>query len=74
MCVLALPPARASRDPTSQRRPDALATIHRCIGVRTALIARIRAEIAAGRYLTPERLDLAMERLLDEITATAGRR
>ncbi|MEW6249292.1 MAG: hypothetical protein AB1716_01490 [Planctomycetota bacterium] len=29
-----------------------------------ARIAGIRAEIAAGRYLTPEKLDVAVERLI----------
>ena len=35
--------------------------------VRSELVAQIRSEIAAGTYETPEKLDLALERLLDEI-------
>lgn len=35
--------------------------------VRSDLVARVRQEIAAGSYETPERLDGAIERLLDEI-------
>jgi negative regulator of flagellin synthesis FlgM len=36
-------------------------------GVRQDLVNSIRAEIAAGTYETPEKLDAALERLLDEI-------
>ena len=36
--------------------------------VRHDLVARIRSEIAAGTYETPEKLDGALERLLDQIT------
>jgi negative regulator of flagellin synthesis FlgM len=35
--------------------------------VREDLIGRVRAEIANGSYETPQRLDAAVERLLDEI-------
>lgn len=34
---------------------------------RQSLISRIRAEIAAGTYETPDKLNRAMDRLLDEI-------
>jgi anti-sigma28 factor (negative regulator of flagellin synthesis) len=37
-------------------------------GVRTELVKRIRAEIEAGTYETPEKLERAVERLLDELT------
>ena len=36
-------------------------------GVRTDLVNRIRSEIAAGTYETPEKLDTALNHLLDEI-------
>jgi anti-sigma28 factor (negative regulator of flagellin synthesis) len=36
-------------------------------GVRTELVSRLRSEIAAGTYDSPEKLDLALDRLLDEI-------
>jgi hypothetical protein len=36
-------------------------------GVRTELVRRVRAEIAAGTYETPEKLDLALGRLLDQL-------
>jgi negative regulator of flagellin synthesis FlgM len=36
-------------------------------GVRTDLVNRIRSEIAAGTYETPDKLDTALNRLLDEI-------
>jgi negative regulator of flagellin synthesis FlgM len=35
--------------------------------VRTDLVNRLRAEISAGTYETPERLDGALERLLDQL-------
>lgn len=35
--------------------------------VRSDLVARVRAEIDAGTYETPEKLDIAVERLLDDL-------
>lgn len=35
--------------------------------VRPDLVARVRNEIAAGTYETPEKLDAALESLLDDI-------
>ena len=35
--------------------------------VRQDLVDRIRSEIASGTYETPEKLDVALNRLLDEI-------
>jgi negative regulator of flagellin synthesis FlgM len=35
--------------------------------VRHELVSQIRDQIAAGTYETPEKLDIALERLLDEI-------
>lgn len=37
---------------------------------RRRLVQRIRAEIAAGTYETPERLEIAVERLLEELKAS----
>lgn len=34
--------------------------------VREELVARVKAEIDAGTYETPEKLDIAIERLIDE--------
>jgi len=36
-------------------------------GIRHDVVSRIRSEIAAGTYETPEKLDAALERLIDEI-------
>jgi negative regulator of flagellin synthesis FlgM len=36
--------------------------------VRTELVQRVKAEIAAATYETPERLDIAVNRLMDELT------
>jgi negative regulator of flagellin synthesis FlgM len=35
--------------------------------IRSGLVSQIRAQIAAGIYETPDKLDKAVERLLDEI-------
>ncbi len=35
--------------------------------VREELVTRVRAQIANGSYETPERLDVAIDRLFDEI-------
>lgn len=35
--------------------------------VRAEKIAQVRAEIEAGTYITPEKLDIAVERLLEDI-------
>ncbi len=35
---------------------------------RAELVARVRGEIADGSYETPEKLDAALDRLLDEIS------
>lgn len=35
--------------------------------IRTDLVLRVRREIAAGSYDTPEKLDAALARLLEEI-------
>ena len=34
--------------------------------VRAELVQRVKAEIAAGTYETPERLEIAVSRLMDE--------
>ena len=36
--------------------------------VRSELITRVRNEIASGTYETPEKIDAALDRLLDEIS------
>ena len=35
--------------------------------VRTELVERVKAEIAAGTYETPERLEIAVNRLMEEL-------
>jgi negative regulator of flagellin synthesis FlgM len=37
--------------------------------VRADLVERVRAEIAAGTYETPERMDVAIDRLTDDLLA-----
>lgn len=38
-------------------------------GVRTELVARVREQIAAGTYDTPERWEAALDRLADALLA-----
>lgn len=41
--------------------------VHQLPDIRQELVARLRAEIAAGTYETDEKLDITVGRLLDEI-------
>jgi len=72
--------ARASRRvPLATRRPPAkpkldpaplaewVRKIRELPDVRKDLVARVKAEIAAGTYETPEKLDAAIERLLEDL-------
>lgn len=43
--------------------------ISRTPGIREERIAQIKAEIEAGTYDTPEKLELALSRMLDQIAA-----
>lgn len=36
-------------------------------GIRTDLVNQIRSQIAAGTYETPEKMNVALERLLDQL-------
>ena len=46
---------------------DALSKIRDIPDIRHDRVAEIRQRIASGEYETPEKLDIALERLLDEI-------
>ena len=37
--------------------------------IRADKVAQVRAEIQAGTYITPEKLDIAIDRLLEDIQA-----
>jgi len=37
------------------------------VGIRTEKVAELRDQIATGRYETAEKIDMAVERMLDEI-------
>jgi negative regulator of flagellin synthesis FlgM len=49
------------------READLVARTHELPEIRHDRVAEIRAQIAAGAYETDAKLDLAVERLLDEI-------
>ena len=44
-----------------------VAKVHQLPDIRTELVERVKAEIAAGTYETPERLEVAVSRLMDEL-------
>lgn len=44
-----------------------LARMHAMPEVRTELVERVRGEIAKGTYDTPERFDLAVDAMIDEL-------
>ncbi len=54
------------RSPKNARQPANSA------GMRTELIARIRQEIQAGCYETPEKLEIALERMLGMLSLDQG--
>lgn len=39
--------------------------------VRTELVERVKVEIAAGTYETPERLEITVDRLMDELFSSS---
>ncbi len=51
------PPRRKARRRSPAAEPE----------VRTDLVARVRREIAAGTYDTPEKWEAALDRLLDQL-------
>lgn len=71
----AAPRPGAIRRESSDDVVDLSATARRTVGevdppaVREELIQRIRAQIAAGNYLTDDKLDTAVDRLYEEITS-----
>ena len=44
--------------------------VHELPDVRTELVERVKAEISAGTYETSDRLDVALERLMEELTGS----
>ena len=64
------PPAAASNvsDVVEISTAAALAAkIQQIPDVRADLVARVKEEIKAGNYETPEKIDIAVERLLDDL-------
>jgi hypothetical protein len=60
----AIPPARPRAPEMSGERPKTKSAGE---AIRMDLVARVRREIAAGTYDTPEKWAAALERLLDRI-------
>jgi len=61
------PAAPIQDELTISEAAEALERARQVPEIRADLVARVRAEIAAGVYETPEKLEIALDRLLDEI-------
>lgn len=61
------PPRTAAPSDQLDISPAAAAAAEAGSDIRADLVARVRGEIASGNYETPDKLDGALERLLDEI-------
>jgi len=59
------PPAEKSSPP--EKTPAKKKNLKEMAGIRKDLVERIRAEIAAGNYDTPEKWDAALDRLLERL-------
>lgn len=57
----AKPPPQATRKKTKKQEAD------KDKGIRKELVARVRREIEAGTYDTPEKWDAALDRLLERL-------
>jgi len=57
------PPAKKKRSRKRSSQPPAERSSH----IRTELVQRVRREIAAGSYDTPEKWEEALDRLLDNL-------
>lgn len=70
-----LPPQAPSSTPSSygvdqldiSPQADLVAQVRNLPDIREDRVAQIKAQIASGAYETPEKLDIALSRLLDEI-------
>jgi hypothetical protein len=67
-------PGPITRDPDWWSVPagsDSLTNVED-VSIRQALVDRVRREIAAGTYDTPEKLDAALEELLRRLEGSGG--
>ena len=62
-------PARAADRVELSDQARRLGTASQASTVRSAVIQRVGAEIKANTYETPEKLDIAVERVLSSLTA-----
>ena len=62
-------PGRASDRVELSDQARRMSTALQVPAVRWEVIQRVRAEIRADRYLTPEKVDTAIERVLSSLTA-----
>ncbi len=65
--VASAPHAGSSRRPTSAELAKWIKKARKLPMVRRDLVERVKAEIADGAYETPEKLQIAAERMLDEL-------
>jgi hypothetical protein len=55
--------------PAGSNSPSHNDGTHRAVPIRRPLVERVRREIAAGTYETPEKFEAALERLLGRLSA-----
>jgi len=65
---IAAPPPQAISDTVEISNVAALASkIVDIPDIRTELVQRVKTELAAGTYETPERIEIAVNRLMDDL-------
>lgn len=62
------------QDCCGKNRPVKRLRLRQASGIRHELVARVRAEIAAGTYLTEARINSAIARLYNELDPRDGHR
>ena len=61
------PPSRPAACPVPKPSPSLAAKIGELPDVRADLVARVKAEIENGTYETPERVEITVNRLMEEL-------
>jgi anti-sigma28 factor (negative regulator of flagellin synthesis) len=62
-----LPEVLRQRQGYLVQTPDASLPVRESENIREELVARIRAEIAQGSYDTEEKLEIAFQRMLEDV-------
>lgn len=65
------PPEAAPTLPTDRAEvsPAALSALESSMAIRANVVSRVKTEISAGTYLTPERISGAVDRLAEKLNS-----